>query len=243
MGLLSETIMLPPPPPQTSSLPPFAECIVLVTIHGWCGAACSRTVKILKGGSSGAGMDANTSEAGSGGGDGDDFWTRQRWLSLAVENRLHSLDAHGHGHGNRQVSSSSVHDAVGSDSMLLFAHMLAHSAVIKLGQTAQQQRAAAAAAVAASSSSSSSRTVKQQEEASRAAAAEMVLLARQMPSFGCFKVHPFLPDLLGCAATYLCKVGGDGDGDGGAQQLLRVLADMQGMNSLARDYLRYCVKE
>lgn len=61
-----------------------------------------------------------------------------------------------------------------------------------------------------------------------------------MPSSACFKAHPFLPDPLASAAAYLTRsvTGGGRPGTGNAvaaQQLVRVLRDMQGINSLARD--------
>lgn len=139
-----------------------------------------------------------------------DFWTRQQRLASAVEKRVQML-------GSIPATDS-------NDAMLLFARMLAHSAVIKLGQAAQ---------VVGVSSTTGWRTMEQQravfERRAANAAAEMVQLATQIPSFHCFKAHPFLPDPLGYAASYLSE-------DRGAQQLLRVLVEMQGMNSLARGY-------
>lgn len=223
--------------PPSSFLSPFAECIVLATIRGCCMTyrrsytmTPCKTTKNFIGSSSGTNMDTDTGEANGSVG-GNDFWTRQRWLASAVEKRLQSLGTH------RTGVSSSMRE-VGSDSMLLFAHMLAHSAVIKLGQMAQQRVAAAASSAASSRAVEHLHAAATFKRKASSAANEVVLLARQMRSFGCFKVHPFLPDLLRCAATYLtsrsggnsslCRVGG------GAQQLLRVLGDMQGMNSLAR---------
>lgn len=195
---------------KPASLSPFAECVVLATLHGRCMTyRRSYTTKESHGGGS-----TGTGEAG-----GDDFWTRQRWLASAVKRRVETLG-----------TAASVH--VGSDSMLLFAHMLAHSAVIKLGHTVQ------GAASSASCTVEQLRAAAAFEQEASSAAAEMVRLAKQIPSFGCFKAHPFLPDLLGCAASYLMSRSGNAAicRDGNAQQLLRILGDMQGMNSLARGY-------
>jgi hypothetical protein len=185
------------------SLSPFAECIVLATLHGRC-MAHRRSY--------------TTKESHGGTGEGADFWTHQKRLASAVEKHVQVLG-----------TTSSVH--VDSGPMLLFAHMLAHSAVIKLGHTAQR-------------ASSAWRTVEQQgataayERRASSAAAEMVRLAKQVPSFSCFKAHPFLPDPLACAASFLTARSGNvalAD-DVGVQHLLRLLRDMQGMNSLARGY-------
>ncbi|KAF3765282.1 hypothetical protein M406DRAFT_355858 [Cryphonectria parasitica EP155] len=200
------------------SLSPFAECVVLATLHGRCMTyRRSYTTKESHGGGGGGGGSMDMGEASG----GDDFWNRQRWLASAVERRLQTLEGAG-----------SVH--VGNDPMLFLVHMLAHSAVIKLCHMVQ------------GAVSSASHTVEQlhaaaafEQEAS-SAAAEMVRLAKQIPSFGYFKAHPFLPDLLACAASYLTSRSGNAafSRDGGAQQLLRVLGDMEGINILARGYFQ-----
>ncbi|OIW25917.1 hypothetical protein CONLIGDRAFT_672845 [Coniochaeta ligniaria NRRL 30616] len=189
---------------QGPPLSPFAECIVLATLHGRCMAhRRSYTTKESHGGT------------GDGGGD---FWTRQKRLASAAEKRVQVLG-----------TTSSAH--VDNDPMLFFAHMLAHSAVIKLGHTAQR-------------ASSAWHTVEQQgataayKRRASSAAAEMVRLAKQVPSFSCFKAHPFLPDPLACAASFLTARRGNIElaDDDGVLHLLRLLRDMQGMNSLARGY-------
>lgn len=192
------------------SLSPFAECIILATLHGRC-MAHRRFY--------------TTKQSYGCTGEGGDFWTRQKRLALAVDKRIQVL-------GN----TSSVH--VDSSPMLLFAHVLAHGAVIKLGHTAQ-------------SASSAWCTVEEQgvttayERRAFSAAAEMVRLAKQVPSFSCFKGHhPFLPDPLACAASFLTARSGNvalAD-DVGVQLLLRALRDMQGMNSLARDISIDCIQ-
>lgn len=183
--------------------------------------------------------DRNIGEAAAG--SDDLFWTRLRQLASAVKKRLQLLGSHSMG------TWSSRH-VVGSDSMLLFfTYILAHSTVIKIGHIAKQKTAVA---VASSSSNSSSTTVEEHlraaapfEQEALNAAAEVARLARQIPSLGCFKVHPFLPDLLGYAASYLTSKTSRNASLYGAEQLLRILSDMQGMNSLARDYLHMCIKD
>ncbi|KAG8158019.1 hypothetical protein KVR01_012291 [Diaporthe batatas] len=207
VGFLSDTIMFSTPP---SPLSPLAECVVMVTIHGWRmiyrGSGSTTTCHATQtphGCSADTNMDCSCEdsrkarECGRHG-----FWSRQKWLASTIEKRLQLLGMH-----NTRVSSA-VHDA-GGDPMLLSARMLAHGAVIRLGH---------------------------------------FLLARQMPSFGYFKVHPYLPDMLGCAATYLMPTRGGNASlcravGGGAQKLFQVIRDIPGMNSLARDYLQSSVND
>jgi hypothetical protein len=112
--------------------------------------------------------------------------------------------------------------------MLLFAHMLAQGAVIKLGQASASLPAWGTA-----------QHDQQQQYKRRAwgAVAEMVWLTRQAGHFGCFKVHPFLPDPLACAIGFFNGGGGAPVGTmadaGGVAHLVRVLKDMQDLNSLA----------
>ena len=183
----------------------FAECIVLATLHGYC-MALRRSYA--------------TTESYCGNGESSDFWTRQKRLAMAVEKRVQVLG-----------TTSSRH--IDSDPLLLFAHMLAHSAIIKLSHTAQR-------------ASSTWRTVEQQnttaayEHRASTAAAEMVRLAKHVPSFSAFKAHPFLPDPLACAVSFLnTRSANFAPADEvGVQHLLRLLRDMQDMNSLARGYFR-----
>lgn len=143
-----------------------------------------------------------------------DFWTHQEWLASAVEKRIQML--------------APWCAAVDNEPMLLFTHILAQSAVVFLSITVQR---------------ASWHTLEPQlvtagyERRASVAALEIVRLARVVPSLSCFKVHPFLPDALTCAAKFLstrCNtvVGGNG----GVEQILRVLRDVQAINSLAREH-------
>lgn len=185
-------------------LSPFAECVVLATLHG----------RVMTHARSHAREPSHDDDGGGGGGD---FWMRQARLAATVEARVQLLGAAAHGHTGPE-----------NEALLLFGHMLGHSAVVKLGATA-----------AAHQHHQHHQQHHQQhqhhhQQAADAAAAAMVRLARQMPSFGCLRAHPFLPDPLACAAGHLLA---SGAGVEGVQHLLRVLKDMQGMNSLARAYL------
>ncbi|KFY01609.1 hypothetical protein V490_00835 [Pseudogymnoascus sp. VKM F-3557] len=145
-----------------------------------------------------------------------DFWPRLKHLAAAANTRIQVLAAH------------PTH--VDSDPMLLFAHMLARGAVIKLCQAAASAPAWGPA-----------EQQQQQEYKRRAstAAAEMVWLTRQIPHFSCFKVHPFLPDPLACAIGFFNDERGaftttPPDANDVAH-LMQVLKELQDMNSLARE--------
>ena len=199
---------------KTPTLSPFAECVVLASLHRRC-AARSRDTHAPS---------PRTPGSGTG-----DFWTQQAELASAFETRMQAL----------ATSVSSASGSGDGDALLLFAHMLAHGAVIKLAAAAATQQGGPSPSASAWGQMT---TVEQQRAA--AAAAEIVRLARLMPSSACFKAHPFLPDPLASAAGYL-MTGATGGGGGrpgtgntaAVQQLVRVLRDMQGMNSLARDHV------
>ncbi|CAI7653032.1 unnamed protein product [Penicillium glandicola] len=179
-----------------STLSPFAECIVMATLHGRC-MTHRRSY-------------ANESETGT-----RDFCIRQEWLATAVEKRVQTL-----------VPSP----AIDSDPMLLFTHMLAYRATVDLSNTVQR---------------ASWRTADQQvlittyQNRAAQAASEIVRLAKAVPYLSPFKAHPFLPDTLACAATFLATHAGSRGGDyDSVQRLLRVLGQLQDTHSLARDSLQ-----
>ncbi|KUM65575.1 hypothetical protein ACN42_g1498 [Penicillium freii] len=178
-----------------STLSPFAECIVLATLHGRC-MTYRRSY-------------ANESETGT-----REFCIRQGWLASAVEKRVQML-----------VPSP----AIESDPMLLFTHMLAYRAAVDLSNAVQR---------------APWRTPDQQvlaatyQNRAAQAASEIVRLAKAVPYLGPFKAHPFLPDTLACAATFLSTHAGRHGGDyDGVQHLLQVLGELQDTHSLARDSL------
>lgn len=142
---------------------------------------------------------ANESETGT-----REFCIRQGWLASAVEKRVQML-----------VPSP----AIESDPMLLFTHMLAYRAAVDLSNTVQR---------------APWRTPDQQVPAAKyqnraaQAASEIVRLAKAVPYLGPFKAHPFLPDTLACAATFLSTHAGRHGGDyDGVQHLLQVLGELQ----------------
>lgn len=140
----------------------------------------------------------------------------------------------GTSHGSRPLDS---------DPMLLFAYMLAHSAVIRLGHAAQRSPS-----LAGWRSVDNQGTIASYRNRGLNAAVEMVHLARQIPSFSAVRAHPFLPDPIGCAVEYLTNptnttaAANEGEmavtaTDGGIQDLLRLLRAMQDKNALASAYL------
>ena len=124
--------------------------------------------------------------------------------------------------------------------MLLYAHMLAHSAVIRLGHAVQRSLS-----LAGWRSVDKQGTIASYRNRGLNAAAEMVHLARRIPSFSAVRAHPFLPDPVGCAVGYLTDTTAaakDGEmavtaTEGGIQDLLRLLRAMQDKNGLASAYL------
>lgn len=204
-------------PQNTPPLSSFAECILAVTLHGHC-LALQRSPPS---------PDPNTNSADT----NPPFWPQRKRLALAVDTRLRVLGA-SHGSG-----------PLDSDPMLLFAHMLAHSAVIRLGHAAQRSPS-----LAGWRSVDNQGTIASYRNRALNAAAEMVHLARQIPSFSAVRAHPFLPDPVGCAVGYLTNPtnttaaakGGEmavTATEGGIQDLLRLLRSMQDKNGLASAYL------
>ncbi|KAJ5701370.1 fungal-specific transcription factor domain-containing protein [Penicillium malachiteum] len=187
-------------------LSPFAECIILATLHG----RCMVHRRFF------------TTKQQPGNMNGDDFWTRQKRLMTLVEERM-------------QILSTILPIHADSSHFVLLAHTLVHRAMIKLGHTAEH-----------AGSESSWRTLEQPgtmgayERHAAASAREIVRLAKQVPSLSCFKGHSFLPDPLVCAAKYLTSRVTVGNfppsNEVGAQDIVRLLRDMQGTNSLARVY-------
>jgi cation transport regulator ChaC len=119
--------------------------------------------------------------------------------------------------------------AIESDPMLLLTHMLAYRAAVDLSNAVQR---------------APWRTPDQQvlaatyQNRAAQAASEIVRLAKAVPYLGPFKAHPFLPDTLACAATFLSTHAGRHGGDyDGVQHLLQVLGELQDTHSLARDSL------
>ncbi|KAH6641047.1 hypothetical protein F5144DRAFT_505989 [Chaetomium tenue] len=142
-----------------------------------------------------------------------DFWTHQEWLAAAVEKRIQML---------------APCAAVDNEPMVLFTHLLAQSAVVFLSNTVQR----------ASWHTPEPRLVMAAYERRAAVAAlEIVRLARAVPPLSCFRVHPFLPDALTCAATFLsARCNTVVGGSSGVEQIRRALRDVQVINSLAREH-------
>lgn len=146
-----------------------------------------------------------------------DFWPRLQHLANTVKTRMQVLAA------------DPTH--VDNDPMLLFAHMVARGAVIKLSQ--------AASSVLAWGPAEQQQQQQQHQRRASAAVTEMVWLAKQIPQFGYFTVHPFLPDPLACAIGFFNAERGASteslpDVADDVAHLVRVLKDLQDVNSLAR---------
>ncbi|KAL4745834.1 fungal-specific transcription factor domain-containing protein [Aspergillus terricola var. indicus] len=202
-----------------STLSPFAECIIMATLHGRC-----MTHRRFY-----ANSNSTASEFESGAATRD-FCIRQNWLSNAVDRRVQML---------QQVASP----AVDSDPMLLFTQTLGYRATMHLSDTVQQVswRALAGSPVdqqLLSPGATMSLSAAAYHQMATHAAGEIVRLAKAVPSLSPFKAHPFLPDTLACAATFFSTVSPDPTGGEGVQHLLRVLSELRDTHSLARDYLQ-----
>lgn len=179
----------------------FAECVVLATLHGRCMAH----------------RRAATKESGK---DARGFWLRHESLAAAVEKRVLLL----------RQSQTSV-SAVERDPMLLFAHLLAHSAIIYLSGTIQRTPWLTAEPQPQLMASA-------YEQRAARAAAEMVRLAKAMPALSCFSAHPFLPNPLAFATTFLITHASLNEGgEASVEHLLRLLRKLSDINCLARELL------
>jgi hypothetical protein len=129
----------------------------------------------------------------------------------------------------KRVQTLILCPAVDSDPMLLFAHMVAHSAVIFLCSTIQRP---------SWSSMEQKLVVAAYERRASVAALEIVRLAKVVPPLSYFKLHPFLPEPLNRAATFLSaaleRVVGARNG---IEEILGVLEEVQGVNTFAREHL------
>ena len=145
------------------------------------------------------------------------FWTRQKPLASILERNIMQL---------KQCRTSS---AIERDSMLIFTHMLAHSAIIHLSCTVER---------------TSFRTVEHQlmvnaaEQRALRAIAEMAHLAKAVPSSCGLTAHPFLPNPLSSATFFLTSHSTlNVDGQQGIKHLVRLLKNLSDINTLALEPL------
>ncbi|KAL5002543.1 hypothetical protein BDV10DRAFT_202141 [Aspergillus recurvatus] len=205
----------------SSTLSPFAECIIMTTLHGRC-----MTHRRFYANSNSAASEFEV-ESGS---TTRDFCVRQNWLSNAVDRRIQML---------QQLSPP----LVDSDPMLLFTQMLGYRATVHLSNTVQQVswRALTGSPIdqqLLGPGATMSLSAAAYHQKAIHAAGEIVRLAEAVPSLSPFKAHPFLPDTLVCAATFFSTSSPDPTGGEGLQHLLRVLSELRDTHSLARDYLQ-----
>lgn len=106
MGFLPEAIA----DSNKTALSPFAECVVLATLHG-------RSMSHRRLAQSGA---VSNKEA-------HEFWTRHGWLTSVVEERLQ----------RESRASAASPGLLDGNSMLTFTHLLAHDTIICLSDTAK----------------------------------------------------------------------------------------------------------
>lgn len=174
-------------------LSPFAECVVLATLHSRCMAH----------------RRASSKERGK---EPRGFWGRYEWLASAIERRI------------KLLVQTPATTTIERDPMLFFTHMLAYSAIICLGGTVQRMPWQAA---------EHQLMAPAYEQRISWAATEIVRLVKGLPSLGYFKAHPFLPNLLSSAITFLltqCPIEYD---QAGVDVLLCLLKNLRDVNSLA----------
>ncbi|KAI1421088.1 fungal-specific transcription factor domain-containing protein [Xylaria sp. FL1777] len=190
------------------NLPIFGECIVLAVLQGRCMAHRQQSVA--------TGRALSDSEA-------RDFWAHHELLTNTLERRTKMLE-------------QSAQALVDCDPMVLFTHMLGHSAVIYLSGTAER---------APWRTVDCRRMALACEERARRAACEVVRLAKAVPGMSCFKTHPFLPSLIASTASFLAAQTKDQKFENNivassesAEQLIKLLQDLEGVSNLARNLLR-----
>ncbi|RMZ78302.1 hypothetical protein DV737_g3960, partial [Chaetothyriales sp. CBS 132003] len=145
------------------------------------------------------------------------FWIRHEWLCTTVEKWVKVL-----------VSLPTVD----SDPMLLFTHMLAHQAIVHLGYTVQCVLSRAVA------NEQRLQAIAYQRRSSQAVS-EIIRLAKAVPYLSCFKAHPFLPDPLACAASFLATYSSTEEQPSeNIEHLLRALGELQDTHCLAREHLQ-----
>ncbi|KAI0973113.1 hypothetical protein F4678DRAFT_478321 [Xylaria arbuscula] len=144
-------------------------------------------------------------------------------LAAAVERRV------------KLLGQSPMMATVERDPMLFFIHSLAHSAIICLsgGGLDQEQLPWQRA-----ENNQISMRMPYEQRASRAMA-EMLRLVKALPSFSCFKTHPFLPNSLASAVAFLnSQKSPADDAHIEAETLWQLLRDLCDVNNIAREICR-----
>ncbi|XXG96002.1 hypothetical protein Hte_002279 [Hypoxylon texense] len=121
------------------------------------------------------------------------------------------------------------------DPMLFFIHMLAHSAIICLrGSGGGAHKTPPWQGM--ENTQVQAHLARPYEQRAPRAVAEMLRLVKTLPSFSCFKAHPFLPNPLASGIAFLNEQGSPGeDAQAGAEALLQVLRDLCDVNNIARE--------
>ena len=174
-------------------LSPFAECVVLATLHSRCMAH----------------RRASSKERGK---EPRGFWGRYEWLASAIEKRI------------KLLVQTPATTTIERDPMLFFTHMLAYGAIICLSGTVQRMPWQAA---------EHQLMAPAYEQRISWATSEIVRLVKGLPSLSYFKAHPFLPNLLSSAITFLstqCLIEYD---QADVEVLLCLLKNLRDVNSLA----------
>ncbi|KAL4975318.1 hypothetical protein BDW66DRAFT_167330 [Aspergillus desertorum] len=226
------------------ALPPFAEYIILATLHGRITSLRRRALLL-----------STSTEVSM-------FWERQRALSDIIEKR-----------SVLWPYSLSVSTPLGmTDPLTAFTYLLGRVLIIDLGKVcgevarkhlggmlgryteedaddAVQDSTFDGRAMLHNYDTGAGRTGSDANghmQRLAQAAAEFVTLAMSMRPVNCFRAHPFLPNAISCAAVFLATRGNDAEA--GAEvgviqnrcdigELCRILRELRVVNKLARDVL------
>jgi len=145
------------------------------------------------------------------------FWGRHEWLGELVRTRVDTLMLN--------YPLTTLH----SDSLLLFATMLAQATILILCKVMESE--------SWESTKYWNASVEFKQRALRAAK-EIVILSRSLAHLSYFKIHPFTPlPLAFCMEFFKTHRYLDETVDSQIQEISDVLKEITGVNNLAQEYL------
>ncbi|KAK2608937.1 hypothetical protein QQS21_002513 [Conoideocrella luteorostrata] len=211
MGYLPETMGSSG---NCSSLPAFAECVLLANLFGRC-VAHRRLAQSMP-------LSGSESEA-------QDFWARHEWLAAtaaaATRRRLYAQNA----------IAAATRDSASPkcNPTLWFNRILAYSASVSLSDTAEANPWL---------TFDGHLMAMNYKQLAYDAAAEIVLLIKTAPRIAFFKMHPFVPNVMSLVASFLKTAiphfaSSDEERQDHVESLLEALRRLSEINNLARDVL------
>jgi hypothetical protein len=147
-------------------------------------------------------------------------WNKREPLALAIERRI------------KLLSQTPTSSPVERDPLLFFIHTLAHSAMICLGLHREIKQGLSWDVM----ESNYSELGHIYEQRTFEAVNEILRLVKALPSFSCYKAHPFLPNSLSSVISILGAQESLGkDTSSGTEAVKRVLRDLCSVNNIARE--------